>query len=204
MKINCNNEGYVTKTAFINYAIYYFSPELNQIENKKLVKQIIQIINSLPFKNIIGPASSTGKYHSKCSNGEYGLCHHTKLVVANVITLLKSFPCKSEKRRDNLIAAALLHDFCKYSSDESEYVERDHAHIMAKLLQSKKLKAIAKLVDSHMGRWNEKTNSPVPKSWDEKILHIADMLASQRYINAEFDKYHNLEGTDYKKDIDKK
>jgi hypothetical protein len=149
------------------------------------------IINNQPIKNITGAASSTGKYHPKCSNGEFGLCHHTKLVVQILMTLLKAFPC-SNKKEENLVAAALLHDFCKYSSDDAEYVDNDHAHKMAKILRKNKLKDVARLVDSHMGRWNDGTKSPIPKKWDEKLLHMADMIASQHYINTVFDDDHNL------------
>jgi hypothetical protein len=172
-------------------ATYFFADELRLIQDKKLREKVVEIINKRPIKNIEGPASSTGKYHPFCSNGQYGLCYHTKLVVKNVATLIEAFPC-SAKRADNLFAAALLHDFCKYSSNEDRYIDNDHAHKMAIILKTQGLKAVARLVDSHMGRWNHKINSPVPKKWDEKLLHIADLLASQRYINASFGEDHKL------------
>jgi hypothetical protein len=43
-----------------------------------------------------------------------------------------------------------------------------------------------------MGQWNTNGSSelPVPKTPDQKILHLADFLASRKDINLEFDEVY--------------
>ena len=58
-----------------------FKKELNYINNSRIKKSLIIMINKLPDYFFEVPASSTGKYHPKFALGEGGLVRHTKVAV---------------------------------------------------------------------------------------------------------------------------
>ena len=64
-------------------------------------------------------------------------------------------------------------------------------------LSSEQLERIIKMDASHMGRWN--TNKfepdvvlPIPKSVEEKFVHMCDYLSSRKWNNVSFDADDNI------------
>ena len=50
---------------------------------------------------------------------------------------------------------------------------------------------------SHMGRWNTNEYNPdiilpLPKTVEEKFVHMCDYLASRKFINVNFDEENNI------------
>lgn len=158
-----------------------FKEELALIENAMLREKIKDILLGVDPAHEYKPASSTGKYHPPLSLGEGGLIRHTKAVVKVIYNLAST----RDFNRDNLVAAAILHDMHKYENGQPHTL---HAHpfLMAKTLMENGLNDIAYLVESHMGRWNTSKNCttvlPIPVSEPEWLLHYADYIASRTWF----------------------
>lgn len=151
------------------------------------------------------PASSTGKYHPKFSLGDGGLLRHEAAVLRllNHMFMVESIASDfTSRERDLLRVAAIIHDMWKSGTQEdyekSKWTKFDHPLIAADHvrnmvgLPSEDLEFIAHAVESHMGQWNTDKRHPdieLPKPSDkyQKILHLADYLASRKDINMDFD-----------------
>jgi 23S rRNA maturation-related 3'-5' exoribonuclease YhaM len=168
-----------------------FEKELAIIKNETKKAKLRNVLRRACYKNIAGAASSTGKYHPKFAQGDWGLSRHTKAVVKFVDTICDAFP---ELDQDTLVAAAIAHDAFKYASDNDKYTSRDHAGDAARELEKEGLKDEARLVRSHMGRFDHERNNaiPAPNEFDEKMLHLADYLASKKFLSIRFDSQNNL------------
>lgn len=178
-----------------------FAKEISEIDNTEVKIILNAIFEKVQDKHKTAAASSTGKYHPGVSLGDGGLVRHTKFVAQNVIELVRATP-EYEDKKSIFIAAALLHDLCKYpNGDADHYTANDHPTIMAKMIEdtcpsSETAKTIARLVASHQGRWNTNRQGEVinkaPVEFDEYILHYADLLASRPYLNPAFDDTGNI------------
>ena len=75
-------------------------------------------------------ASSSGKYHPSFAQGEGGLVRHTRAVVLVCYELLRmsSYSYMNEDYKDFAIAACLLHDTCKYGTENEENSDCYHEH----------------------------------------------------------------------------
>jgi len=143
------------------------------------------------------PASSTGKYHSIDELGGDGTIIHTKKVVALAIELSNGLNCAQYK--DEICAAAILHDLAKQGIEKYGHTVKDHPQIMAKLIAdvyksefSDKLDRESALiiyyaVFHHYGPWtDEKVRKPLSKyTLPELAVYIADYIASRRFIKIE-------------------
>lgn len=143
-------------------------------------------------------ASSTGKYHPEYTLGYGGLMRHmiATLKFFNHIVSLEQYPF-SEREKDLLRVAALFHDGLKSGTQEeyekSKYTKHEHPMLMGCkimsyegkcLLQKVELSYIANAIASHMGQWNTSRSSdmvlPKPIVESQKIIHLADYLASRK------------------------
>ena len=112
----------------------------------------------------------------------------------------------NSRQRDCLRVAALIHDGRKSGSqkdyENSKYTKFNHPLLMAKEIMSYKdmniipnddIFYIAKAISSHMGQWNIDKKSdlslPKPTSESQKLLHLADYLASRKSLNVDFSEY---------------
>ena len=141
------------------------------------------------FKTI--PSSSSGKYHPNYANGIGGLLRHT-IAVAYIMHQVAGlqFLRFRQKDRDRLLAAALLHDSFKQGEKaEGHTLLLDHAKIAAEKIEDDD---IASLVLSHMGEWGMNK----PGNWRAFILHLADYIASRKYITIEIpEEYFELQNS---------
>jgi len=172
-----------------------FERELSLISDNELREWTERMLSTnVEYQHKHAPASSSGKYHPECSNGEGGLVRHTKLVVHLVLTLLDTRPDLS-KERDRLVSAAILHDMGKYH-DDSRFVTHDHPAYMASLCIEEGQPEIASLIAAHMGSWNTNTHSnvvlEVPYNERRWLLHYADYIASRKWIPYTFDQSGEL------------
>lgn len=175
-----------------------FETEIGTIKNKnikKFAKLLIENADDWFFKL---PASTSGKYHPEYANVAGGLLLHTKAVILilNEIIETEVFSFSSDER-DLLRVAALAHDIKKIGKGENEYTVKDHPHLAAmyvnsiyeannKLLKKDEVDYICHAIEYHMGKWSKVDISQM--SDGDKILHIADVLASRKMIEISFDR----------------
>lgn len=172
-----------------------FDKELNLIKDglvKKLTKEVIKHADDWFF---IEPASSSGKYHPQFALEAGGLVMHTKAVVYFLKELLRSelFPI-DEYHQDMLILSAIAHDIKKYGENSNTgHTVKNHPELASiyieKINKEKKIlknnndiEYIKKCIITHMGIWGDIK----PESEDERLLHIADLLASRKEIDIKF------------------
>jgi len=190
-----------------------FSKELETFKNEDIRNFAEVLIDNAPDYFFHVPASSTGKYHPKYALNDGGLLRHTKAVVRfynHIMTIEQNNNMFTEREIDLGRIACMVHDIQK-SGTEEYYIEQsnngenkvftvfNHPLLAAKYVMSYKgqylsdeeLKFIALATGSHMGEWNTNKHEPdiilpKPKTDMQKIVHLADYLASRKDIDVSF------------------
>lgn len=183
----------------------YFSLELNYIQNDDIRKSTEVMINKMPDYFFKIEAASTGKYHPEYACGEGGLLRHTKSVVRIAVELFNIYKF-DDRVKDLIIMACILHDSLKKGVIESKYTLWDHPILAANFVRNSKdelslsdddIEFVSSAIASHMGRFNTSTYSdiilPLPKTPEQKFVHMCDYLASRKIINIPFNKDNNIE-----------
>jgi hypothetical protein len=172
-----------------------FEQQLSLIQSPEKRAKVEQMLRQTSYRNIYEPASSTGAYHPSFAHGEFGLSRHVKAVISFICDMCEAF---EHLDKDTLIIAALMHDIVKYRGEE-RHTTKNHAEEAGQWLESVGLKEEARLVRAHMGKWDAKRGkAPMPTKEDEKMLHLADYLASRQWISVSFDENDNVK--DYNND----
>lgn len=194
--------------------IDWFKSELGNFENEEIKDFAVLCINGLPDYFFDVCASSTGKHHPETDLLEHGLVYHTKACAAILEYILEIDKRNSlfgfdARMRDMMRCAMLLHDGLKMGASQEEYEAAAEkrtcfmhplfaqkyvlSHRDCGLISRKEISKIGQLIASHMGSWNvsehESGRLPVPMLPEEKIIHLADYLASRKDIiikNPEF------------------
>jgi len=181
-----------------------FEKELSYIKNVDIRDSLEIMIEKIPDYFFTIPASSTGKYHPQYATGEGGLVRHTKAAVRMAYELfgIYRFP---ERTKDLIIMSLVLHDSLKKGLKEETYTRFDHPLLAAQFVKDneKELKIskedvnfIYECISSHMGRFNTSDYSdvilPLPKTPEQKFVHMCDYLASRKVIPILFDKDNNI------------
>lgn len=173
----------------------YFGYELAMISNLKLREFVEIIIDGTGDWFFHDAASTSGKYHPKYALGDGGLARHTRAVVYFVNELSRSEMFDvNEAQVGLLIAAAIMHDIRKHTANGG-YVQK-HAREAYNLIISEQekypnlvsvedAKYMADAVSTHMGIWGVKDGERKPTSDSEKLLHLADLMASRKEIALE-------------------
>jgi len=182
--------------------IDFFKKELEYIKNKDIKDSTAYMINILPDYFFEIPASSTGKYHPKFAASNNGLVKHTKVAVRIAYELLNNDVINkfSDREKDLIIMALILHDGLKSGINHEKYTRFDHPLLISNLIKENKInlklteediKLICKMISCHMGPWNTdyKGNEvlPVPKNAMERFVHMCDYLSSKKFLDVEFD-----------------
>ncbi len=182
-----------------------FAVELNYIEDEKIRRSAKKMVELLPDYYFHEPASSTGKYHPAFSSGEGGLVRHVKVAVRFAVELFNIYKFDQETK-DLIVFALIIHDGLKKGLSEERYTRFDHPILIANYLKEQRdkleltdeqIERIAKMDASHMGKWNTNTYNPdiilpLPKSVEEKFVHMCDYLSSKKFINVNFDEHDNI------------
>ena len=183
----------------------YFKEELNYIVDQDIKESLITMINIIPDYFFTIPASSTGKYHPSYATGDGGLLRHTKAAVrmARELFGIYKFPSRT---KDLIIMALVLHDSVKKGYEkEEQYTRFDHPLVAVDFLKANAkelsiskadIEFVSSCIASHMGRFNTSEYSdiilPIPKTPEEKFVHMCDYLASRKVIDIHFDKNNNI------------
>lgn len=190
-----------------------FKNELQTIKNDDIRAYAVILLDKAPDYFYHVAASSTGRYHSTISLGDGGLVRHTKAVLRfynHLMGIEQNSSLFTEREIDLGRVACLVHDIQK-SGNETDYAKKsnngekkvftvfDHPLLAAKYVLTEKklsdeeLKFIAAAVCSHMGEFNtDKRNPgivlPKPKTEMQKLVHLADYLASRKDLTVSFDE----------------
>jgi hypothetical protein len=176
-----------------------FKIELNYIKDDKIRRSCATMINLLPDYFFHVEASSTGKYHPSYALSDGGLVRHTKSAVRAAQELFGIYKFDDETK-DLIIMSLILHDGLKKNLVEERYTRFDHPLLAGNFIKENKDKLflsdlqIEKVVNniaSHMGRWHTNEYNPgivlpLPKTVEEKFVHMCDYLASRKVINVNF------------------
>lgn len=184
-----------------------FNSLLETFENEDIKNFAVECIGTIPDYFWDVGASSTGKHHPQYALGELGLARHTCALVRilNHILNVKCFGERfSSRERDLMRIAGIMHDTRKSGDDsdytKSKYTKFNHPILAANEVRSligfiseEEMELIATTIESHMGEWNTDRKSsvvlPLPANKYQKILHLADYLASRKDIEILFDEY---------------
>lgn len=181
-----------------------FDSLLNTFENEDIKNFAKECIETIPTYFWAVGASSTGKYHPKYAIGDLGLARHTCALVRFLNHILSIDCYKNDftsRERDLLRVAGIMHDSRKSGDDESyaknKYTKFDHPILAANTIRSvvgiiptEEIELVASTIESHMGQWcTDKRSSvvlPIPENKYQKLLHLADYLASRKDIEVLF------------------
>jgi len=182
-----------------------FKMELKLMSKKDVLdftKECIRVSPDYVFEDC--PSSSSGKFHPIDELSSDGTIIHTRRVFTIAYDYTRMLGV--EHHRDEVCAAALLHDLAKYGLESSGHTVRDHPQIMANLIadvynssfKSKLDKTSANIiywaVFYHYGEWTiEKYRKPIPEyTMEELAVYSADYTASKRFINVDYAKKEGL------------
>ena len=182
-----------------------FDSILSAFENDDIKQFAIDCIETLPAYFYEVGASSTGKYHPSYALGELGLARHTCALVRFLNHMLSIDCIKNDftsRERDLIRVAGIMHDSMKSGTDEdyarSKYTKFEHPILAANNIRKMsglpddEIELIATTIESHMGQWatdkRSKTVLPTPENKYQKLVHLADYLASRKDIVVLFDE----------------
>lgn len=177
-----------------------FEKELLLIKNNDLREFVEDCLDNAPKYFYHIPASSSGKYHPKQDLGEGGLVRHTKAVVRVALDLIRCEQFEDSKsKQDEIISACLLHDILKSGYEGSgktvaehplladDFIERIYMNKYRNMNIGMSVINIENYIRSHMGIWNKDLDGneilPKPVYSLEKLVHLADYIASRKYID---------------------
>lgn len=177
-----------------------FEDELALIFRQDVKDFTVACINEAPdYVFYDCPSSSSGKYHPIEELGGDGTIIHTKKVFKLAYELTRALDCES--RRDEVSAAALLHDLTKQGLKKAGHTIKEHPQIMARLiadvykerftdkLDRESAAIIYYCVYYHYGPWTDvQVRKDINKySSMELSVFLADYIASRRFVHLNFD-----------------
>lgn len=178
-----------------------FETELNYIVDPEIRKAGEMCVLHIPEYFYEIPASSTGKYHPEYALGEGGLYRHTKAAVriAKDLLDLEQYGF-TQYEKDCAILALILHDSRKSGDDHGMFTKFEHPLLASNAVRKDLPPAIAEtvcsLIESHMGQWNTSNRSsyvlPKPVTALQMVVHLADYLASRKYLLLKFDENNEV------------
>lgn len=182
-----------------------FKKELDYIKNEKIRESAKTMVGLLPDYFFKIPASSTGKYHPMYATGDAGLVRHTKAAVRIAVELFGIYRF-SDEIKDLMIMTLILHDGLKKGLEEERYTRFDHPLLIGNYVKENKdmlsltdeqVNLIVSMAASHMGKWNTNEYNPdiilpIPKTVEEKFVHMCDYLASRKSLELKFDSNNDV------------
>lgn len=184
-----------------------FKEELELIADvniREFTKECIRTSPDYVFEDC--PSSTSGKYHPVEELGPDGTILHTKKVFALAYELSRALDC--EIHRDEICAAALLHDMMKQGHERAGHTVKEHPQLMAKLvanvynngfkdkLNTNSMMIIYKGVYYHYGPWTEQSvRKPITSYAPEELaVYLADYVSSKRFVSIDAERKLRGEG----------
>ena len=165
--------------------IMAFSEYVHKISSKEKVIFIETALDMAPdyFWHI--PASSSGKHHPSFAQGEGGLVRHAiaTLIIANQLFL--AYP-QTDKDKDDIIVALILHDTLKRGYPDTEKTVAEHPLLpreyyrkLSGIIGEKDYSRIMDLIETHMGKWHTPPKPEYGRISPAEIVHLADFMTNQ-------------------------
>ena len=179
--------------------VEYFNKEYTYIKDDKIREDLKQLVSKLPDYFFEVQASSTGKYHPEFTTGMHGLVKHTKVAVRIAYELLENPGINNftNKEKDLIIMALILHDGLKSGIEKERYTRFDHPLLICTLIKENSklpiedIELVTSMISSHMGIWTKDYNGnevlPKPKDKYQRFVHMCDFLASRKFLNVNFE-----------------
>lgn len=181
----------------------FFKEELEQFENKDIREFCVELLDTAPEYFWQVSASSTNKHHPDYTIGFMGLAKHVK-GATKFLNYILSVDCIknlfTSRERDLLRTAIMNHDDEKLGRNGSQYTVFKHPLLIAERIREYKgfgwlpddeIDFIASACESHMGQWNTDKRSkevlPLPETKGQRLVHVADYLASRKDLIVSFD-----------------
>lgn len=169
-----------------------FNNEMKIITDPQVRAFVEFVFRHVPDKFWALPASSTGKYHPRSSQGVGGLVRHTKQVFWIAHALIQTMDNEEYIDSNTVLAACLLHDAWKYD-ERSNYTVKKHAAKAANEIRNLVIDnnyfkgnipawyyTLLECVQAHNGKFTtEWSDSMTSEQW---IVHAADYLASRKFL----------------------
>ena len=185
--------------------INYFKDEIELIANpviRDFVKECMARVPDYVFEDC--PSSSSGKYHPIEELGSDGTLLHTKKVFSLAYELSRALDC--ETYRDEICAAALLHDLLKQGKVKSGHTVKEHPQLMADFVAEVYKEKFKDKLDResalkiyygifyHYGPWTRRdVKKPMSEFKPEELaVYISDYISSKRFVH--IDSRRKLEG----------
>lgn len=189
-----------------------FEKELGWIVNPKIKAFAEKLVECAPEYFFEVAASSSGRFHPSYALGPGGLVRHTKAAthIMHELFGLEMFDKYSQDQKDMMITAIMAHDFFKHGLEStlkekhstvaehpvvcSQYI-KDNAELRS-MIEPEQIDFICGCIASHMGQWSTDYRTkreilPKPKTGPQNMVHLADYLASRKYLTFEFgDEYY--------------
>lgn len=174
--------------------------ELALIKSNIIQEWTLETLKNAPTYFYVAQASSSGKYHPKCTIKEGGLITHIKRVVYLANHICEACDVQG-LARDTVISACILHDIAKTPSERVAHIygmtttNKDFVNhpinaekYFAKNCELNKepeqvtINMIQILIAYHMGRWTPESikKDIVDYSLCELIVYLSDYLASRK------------------------
>ena len=178
--------------------VNYFDKEYTYIKDTLIREDLKMLISKLPDYFFEVPASSTGKYHPAFAASEHGLVKHTKVAVRIAYELLSNPGLNNftNREKDLIIMALILHDGLKSGKVKEKYTRVDHPLLVCEFIKensklpSEDIELLTRMISSHMGIWNTDFDGnevlPKPKDKYQRFVHMCDFLSSKKFINVNF------------------
>ena len=183
-----------------NYEL--FNKELSKINDIEIRWSTRYILEILPDYFYEMPASTSGKYHPLFSLGDGGLVRHIKVACRILEEMFnnRAFGEYSDREKDLIRMALILHDGFKSGKTYSEHTVLEHPLLMAEfikeqqeniLLSKEEVNFVARLISTHMGPWTRdkagKEVLPKPTTKEELLVHLCDYIASRNFLDVSFE-----------------
>lgn len=180
-----------------------FKKEINYIKDTSIRRDLRKLISMLPDYFFEVSASSSGKYHPSFALDNGGLLRHTKVSVKIAYELLNNNITGmrfSDKDKDLIIMALVLHDGLKYGNVNEGRSKFDHPLLMSMLIMKNTSKlmldvddvrTLCSLIESHMGEFSVDPDTgreilPKPRTEMQRFVHMCDYLASRKFLDIKF------------------
>lgn len=180
-----------------------FKEEIQYIESEQIRQLAEQAIDALPDYFFTVAASSTGKYHPQYALGVGGLVRHTKAVAffAKTMLELEMYDAFTQREKDLIVLAAILHDGWKQGDGKSGFTTPTHPTVCAdwirntvffeNTLSPEEINYLSGMVATHMGQWNINRGKEIlqkPTTKEQRFLHVCDYLASRKRVEVIFEE----------------
>ena len=137
-------------------------------------------------------ASSSGKYHPVFTQGEGGLVRHVRAacMVMEELMRMSVYAYMPDEFKDFARVAILLHDTCKYGTQDEENHDcfREHGKLAAESVAAAWEEYfntpcsafLYHAILSHMGQWTEERDDR-PFTNIDRLVHLSDYIASRSF-----------------------